>query len=84
MPIPRMGLATTDDRINGGLTVPETRTFETPEFFQASLWTDRGSQMDLNESIERRSSQHQLNPGAAAGLGITLTAGFVSGALRAG
>jgi hypothetical protein len=39
---------------------------------------------DLDESMEEHSSQMQLNAEAAAGVGITLTAGFVSWALRAG
>ena len=39
---------------------------------------------DLDESVEEQDKQMQLSAEAAAGVGVSLTAGFVSWALRAG
>jgi VCBS repeat-containing protein len=53
--------------------------------FSKEFWNglDKMAQ-DLDESIETEDKKHQLSAEAAAGVGISLTAGFVSWAMRAG
>jgi hypothetical protein len=53
--------------------------------FSKEFWNglDKMAQ-DLDESIETEDKKHQLSAEAAAGVSISLTAGFVSWAMRAG
>ena len=67
-----------DDSTTASLEMSEVR-------FSKEFWSglDKMAQ-DLDESIEEQDKKTQLSAEAAAGVGISLTAGFVSWALRAG
>ena len=53
--------------------------------FSQEFWDDLDQmEQDMEESVEEQEKKDQLSAEAAAGVGISLTAGFVSWALRAG
>ena len=67
-----------DDSTTASVEMSEVR-------FSQEFWNGLDKMAnDLDESVEEQDRQMQLSAEAAAGVGISLTAGFVSWALRAG